>query len=344
MRAMTVNNRQWRLASHPEGMPQQDNWTLTESEVPAPGSGELLVRSLYVDVAPYMRGRISRQQNYTSGVGIGEVMTAASVAEVVESKADAFRAGDLVVATTGWQEYAAVPAATVRRVDRQVADLPHWLDSLGTNGPTAYFALLETGRIKPGDTVVISAAAGSVGQIAGQIAKLCGCRAIAVTSTSEKLAWCREIGYDDGIAYRAEPDLSAAIARVCPDGVDVYFDNTAGPILDAVFQNLATHARIVVVGTISLADRFEQPDIGPRFMRKILVSRARVEGFLSGDHAHRMDEAYRRLGAWHRSGALKSKFDIAEGFETLPGAFLRLLTSKNVGKQLVRVAEPVTKS
>ena len=179
-----------------------------------------------------------------------------------------------------------------------------------------------------------------MGQIAGQIAKICGCRAIAITSTEEKLTWCREIGYDDGIAYRNEPDLAAAIARVCPDGVDVYYDNTAGPILDAVFQNLATHARIVVVGTISLADRFEQPDIGPRFMRKILVSRARVQGFLAGDYGLRFDEAYRRLAAWQKSGALKSRFDIVDGFENLPGAFMRLLTSQNLGKQVVRVAEP----
>ena len=336
-------NRQWVLASYPEGMPSLDNWTRTESPVPAPGDGELLVRGLYVDVAPYMRGRISRQQNYAAGVGLGDVMTAAAVAEVVESKAGGYRPGDLVVATTGWQEYAAVPAAAVRRVDPTAAPLPHWLDSLGTNGPTAYFALLDTGRIRPGETVVISAAAGSVGQIAGQIAKLCGCRAIAVTSSAEKLAWCREIGYDDGINYRAEEDLSAAIERVCPEGVDVYYDNTAGPILDAVLQNLATHARIVVVGTISLADRFDQPDIGPRFMRKILVARARMEGFLSGDFAHRSAEAYRRLTAWHRAGLLKSRFDVAEGFDSLPAAFLRLLTSKNIGKQVVHVADPGAK-
>ena len=340
MPPMATSNRQWRLAAYPEGLPSEDNWALSDGAVPEPGAGELLVRGLYVDVAPYMRGRISRQQNYAAGVSLGEVMTAAAVAEVVRSNAGEYRPGDLVVATTGWQEYAAVPAATVRRVDPQVADLPHWLDALGTNGPTAYFALLETGRIKPGDTVVISAAAGSVGQIAGQIAKLCGCRAIAVTSSAEKLAWCREIGYDDGIDYRAERDLSAAIARVCPNGVDVYFDNTAGPILDAVMQNLATFARVVVVGTISLADRFEQPDIGPRFMRRILVARARIEGFLSGDFAHRSAEAYERLAAWHRAGVLRSRFDIAEGIESLPGAFLRLLTSRNIGKQLVRVAEP----
>ena len=340
MRLMAVSNRQWRLASHPEGLPALDNWALSEGAVPEPGAGELLVRSLYLDVAPYMRGRISRQQNYAAGVSLGEVMTAAGVAEVVRSNAAAYRPGDLVTATTGWQEYAALPAAAARRVDPAVGDLPLWLDALGTNGPTAYFALLETGRIKPGETVVISAAAGSVGQLAGQIAKLCGCRTIAVTSSAEKLAWCRELGYDDGIDYRAERDLAAAIARVCPNGVDVYFDNTAGPILDAVMQNLATFARVVVVGTISLADRFEQPDVGPRFMRRILVSRARIEGFLSGDYAHRADEAYARLAAWHRAGAVRSRFDVAEGFERLPEAFLRLLTSKNVGKQVVRVAEP----
>ena len=336
---MASINRQWLLASHPEGMPSLDNWTMTEGAPPEAGDGELLVRSLYVDVAPYMRGRISRQQNYTSGVSVGDVMTAAAVAEVEQSNAAGYRPGDLVVATTGWQEYAAVGAATVRRVDPAAADLPHWLDSLGINGPTAYFALLDTGRIRPGETVVISSAAGSVGQIAGQIAKLSGCRAIAITSSAEKLAWCREIGYDDGINYREEADLSAALARVCPHGVDVYFDNTAGPILDAVLQNMATHARVVVVGTISLADRFEQPDIGPRFMRKILVARARIEGFLMGDYAHRLGEAYSRLTAWHQAGLLRSKFDVAEGFDKLPGAFLRLLTSQNLGKQVVRVAE-----
>lgn len=340
MPRMAMSNRQWRLASYPEGMPSADNWALAEGAVPEPGAGELLVRALYVDVAPYMRGRISRQRNYTAGVGLGEVMTAAAVAEVVRSNAAGYGPGDLVVAATGWQEYAAVPAAAVRRVDPALGDLPLWLDLLGTNGPTAYFALLETGRVKPGDTVVVSAAAGSVGQIAGQIAKLCGCRAIAVTSSPEKLAWCRELGYDDGIDYRAEPDLSAALARVCPHGVDVYFDNTAGPILDAVMQNLATFARVVVVGTISLADRFEQPDVGPRFMRKILVSRARIEGFLSGDYEPRAAEAYARLAAWHRAGALRSRFDVAEGFASLPDAFLRLLTSRNIGKQVVRVAEP----
>jgi len=191
--------------------------------------------------------------------------------------------------------------------------------------------------MRPGDTVLISAAAGSVGQIAGQIAKLAGCRVIAVTSSEEKIARCRELGYDAGINYRTEPDLAAAIARECPDGVDVFFDNTAGSIHDAVLQNLATHARIILCGTVALVEKFGQPDIGPRFMRQILVARARIQGFLVSDYQHRYVDARTRLAEWHRAGKLQFQYDIADGLENTPNAFLRVLTSKNLGKQLVRI-------
>ena len=233
----------------------------------------------------------------------------------------------------GWQQFAVVSPEVVRRVDPELAPLPCWLDFLGLNGVTAYFGLLDAAEMKPGDTVIISAAAGSV----GQIAKLSGCRAIAITSSEEKIARCIELGYDAGINYRTQPDLAAAIIRACPDGVDVFFDNTAGPIHDAVMQNLATNARITVCGTVSLADKFGQPDMGPRFMRQILVARARVQGFLVTDYQQRFQLAWSRLAAWHRAGTLKSQFDIAEGIESAPNAFLRVLTSKNLGKQLVRV-------
>jgi len=248
--------------------------------------------------------------------------------------------GDIVATdfSFGWQDFAVLQPSVVRRVDPSVAPLPCWLDVLSLNGMTAYFALVDAGSMKPGDTVVVSAAAGSVGQIAGQIAKLCGCRVIAITSSPQKLAWCRELGYDEAINYRTEPDLSAAIARACPKGVDLFMDNTAGPIHDAVLQNLAIHARVVVVGTVSLADKFGKPDIGPRFLRQILVARARVRGFLIMDYQQRYEEARARLVTWYRAGALRSKFDIAEGLESTPRAFLRLLTSQNLGKQLVRVA------
>ena len=341
---MRNTNRQWRLVSYPEGMPHVTDWALSESPIPQPGSGEMLVRALYLDVAPYMRGRISPQPNYAGGVSPGDVMVGGGIGEVLHSNTPVYQPGDLVVTdfAFGWQDFAVLSPGVVRRVDPTVAPLPCWLDFLGPNGPTAYFGLVDAAAMKPGDTVVISAAAGSVGQIAGQIAKLAGGRVIALTSSDEKLAWCRELGYDDGLNYRAESDLSAAIARVCPNGVDVFFDNTAGPLHDAVVQHLAPHARITLCGTVSLADRFGQPDIGPRFWRHLLVARARIQGFLVLDYQQRYQEAWTRLAQWYRAGVLKSRFDIVEGLEQMPTAFLRLLTSQNLGKQLVKVGEERT--
>jgi len=336
---MSDSNRQWRLVSYPEGMPSESDWEMSEGPVPAPGDGEMLVRSIYLDVAPYMRARISPQKNYAAGVGPGDVMLGGAIGEVVRSNSPAYKPGDFVVSdlTFGWQEFAVLSPSVVRRVDTAVAPLPCWLDFMGLNGLTAYIGLVDAGEMRPGDTVLISAAAGSVGQIAGQIAKLSGCRVIAVTSSEEKIARCRELGYDAGINYRTEPDLAAAIARECPDGVDVFFDNTAGPIHDAVLQNLATHARIILCGTVALAETFGQPDIGPRFMRQVLVARARIQGFLVLDYQHRYAEARTRLAEWHRAGRLQYQYDIADGIENTPSAFLRVLTSKNLGKQLVRV-------
>ena len=334
-------NRQWRLASYPDGMPVESNWSLAEAPVPEPAPGEMLVRAIYLDVAPYMRGRISPQKNYAAGVSPGEVMIGGGIGEVVRSNSRDYKAGDIVVTdhSFGWQEHALVRPGTCRPVDPQVAPLPYWLDALGMNGMTAYFALYDCAAARPGDTVVISAAAGSVGQIAGQLAKLAGCRAVGITSSPEKAAWCREIGYDGVVDYRAESDLVAAIARACPRGVDVYIDNTAGSIHDAVVQNLALRARIAIVGAVSLAGQFGKPDIGPRFHRQFLIARATVRGFLVSDYQDRYPEARARMGAWVKSGALKSKFDIAKGLEEMPRAFLRLLKSENLGKQLVQVGD-----
>ena len=336
---MPDSNRQWRLVSYPEGMPSESDWEMSEGPIPEPGDGEMLVRAIYLDVAPYMRARISPQKNYAAGVGPGDVMLGGAIGEVVRSNDSAYKPGDFVVSdfTFGWQDYSVISPSVVRRIDTDLAPLPCWLDFMGLNGLTAYIGLVDVGGMRPGDTVLISAAAGSVGQIAGQIAKLSGCRAIAVTSSEEKIARCRELGYDSGINYRTEPDLAAAIARECPDGVDVFFDNTSGPIHDAVLQNLATHARIILCGTVALAETFGQPDIGPRFMRQILVARAQIEGFLVLDYQHRYAEARTRLADWHRAGKLQYQYDIADGLENTPNAFLRVLTSKNLGKQLVRV-------
>jgi NADPH-dependent curcumin reductase CurA len=334
-------NRQWRLASYPEGLPTAANWSLSETAVREPGAEQILVRAIYLDVAPYMRARVSPQKNYAAGVKPGEVMIGGGIGEVMQSNARQFKAGDIVVTDHGfgWQEYATLKASTVRPVDSQLAPLPYWLDALGMNGMTAYFALLDAAAMRAGDTVVISAAAGSVGQIAGQIARIGGARALGITSTLEKAEWCREIGYADVISYAETADLVSAVGRACPGGVDVYIDNTGGRMHDAVMQNLATGARIALVGTISLASRFGQPDIGQRFLRQALIARATIKGFLVSDYQSQQPEARKRIAAWVRAGLLRSRFDIAEGIENMPEAFLRLLTSRNIGKQLVRVSE-----
>jgi NADPH-dependent curcumin reductase CurA len=334
-------NRQWRLTSYPEGMPAEANWTFSESPLREAGANQMLVRAIYLDVAPYMRGRISPQKNYAAGVKPGEVMIGGGIGVVVQSNAKEYKPGEIIVTDHGfgWQEYAVLRPSAVRRVDRDLAPLPYWLDALGMNGMTAYFALADAGHMKPGDTVVISAAAGSVGQIAGHIAKLSGCRAVGITSSPEKAASCREAGYAEAIDYRAQSDLRAAVAKACPDGVDLFIDNTAGPIHDAVMQNLATHARVVIVGAVSLAAKFGQPDVGPRFLRQILIARATVRGFLVSDYQQLQPEARKRIGAWYQAGLLQSKFDIAKGIENTPAAFLRLLESRNFGKQLVQVSD-----
>jgi NADPH-dependent curcumin reductase CurA len=338
---MTKMNRQWRLTSYPEGMPGVDNWALAEAPIAEPRENQLLVRAIYLDVAPYMRSRISPQKNYAAGISPGDLMVGGGIGEVVKSNVKEYKAGDLVVTdhSFGWQEFAVLRPSVVRRVERDTAPLPYWLDALGMNGMTGYFALVDAARVQPGDTVVVSAAAGSVGQIAGQIAKLSGCRAVGITSSARKAAWCREIGYDEVVVYGGEADLAAAVRKACPRGVDIFIDNTAGAIHDAVVQNLATHARIALVGSVSLAGQFGKPDIGPRFHRQILIARATVQGFLVSDYQDRYGPARQRLAHWVKDGALKSNFDIAKGLEALPGAFLRLLTSQNLGKQLVQVGE-----
>ena len=338
---MNKVNRQWRLANYPDGMPTEDNWIMSKSSIPEPGENEVVAEAIYLDVAPYMRGRISPQKNYTSGVGLGDLMVGGAIGQVVNSNVVDYPVGQLIVTGNfGWQEYAALKPNEMRKVDTEIAPLPCWFDFMGTNGITAYFGLIEVGSMKVGDTVVISAAAGSVGQIAGQIAKLSGCRVIAITSSEEKLAWCQKIGYDDGISYKTEPNLVDAITRVCPNGVDLYFDNTAGPIHDAVMQNLATFARIVVCGTVSLADRFDKPDIGERFLRRILVARARVQGFIVDDYQNRHQKAWKCLADWYQRGLLNCEYDIVQDIHSMPSAFLRLLKSQNLGKQLVQVSTP----
>ncbi|ENO79462.1 NADP-dependent dehydrogenase [Thauera sp. 63] len=320
-------------------MPTEADWELFEAPLPHPDEGEVLARAIYLDVAPYMRGRISPQQNYAEGVVPGQLMVGGGVAEILESRHPDCRPGELIVTdfSFGWQEYATLRPASFRKIPGNFAPLPYWLDAFGINGLTAYFSLFEAARLKPGEQVAISAAAGSVGQIAGQLTKIAGAHGLAFTSSSEKARSCLESGYEQVINYRTEASLNAAVSACCPNGIDVFIDNTAGSIHDAVMCNLAPHARVIVVGTASLAENFEQPDLGARFLRQILVRRATLKGFLYLDYQSQHEKARERLIGWYESGSLRSRFDIAEGIESMPNAFIRLLRSENLGKQIVQV-------
>ena len=341
---MAEINRQVVLAAHPQGMPGEADFRLVESPMPAPGPDQALVRAIYVSVDPYMRGRISPQKSYAKGVEVGEVMVGEAVGQVVGSESPRFAAGDIVAGMLGWQQYAAADAAGLRQVDPALAPVSTALGVLGMPGITAYFALLEIGQPKAGETVLVSSAAGAVGSAVGQIARIKGARAVGVAGSEAKAAYVRDtLGFDGCINYKTAPDLPAAVAEACPDGVDVYFDNVGGGVHDAAMANLNLGARIVICGSISTYNRLGQPDIGPRHMRTLLVKRARMQGFLVFDYAKRYSEARAELAAWLGDGRLVYKEDVVDGLERAPAAFIRLLTGENFGKQLVRIGpDPTT--
>jgi NADPH-dependent curcumin reductase CurA len=243
----------------------------------------------------------------------------------------------------GWQEWSVLTPdifgpAGVNKIDPKLAPIESSLSWLGMPGITAYFGLLEVGRPRPGETVVVSAASGAVGQLVGEIAKLAGCRAVAIAGDDNKLQWCHEIGFDAAINYKKAADLAAAVKEACPEGVDVFFDNTAGPIHDAVMKNLSIGARVVICGLVALAGQFDKPDVGERFMGHLIVTRASIHGFLVFDWWHRRGEALKRLASWQRAGKIRFKEDVLGGIERMPEAFLRLLQGKNFGKQIVQIS------
>ena len=333
-----TQNESWFLKDFPQGMPSADNWELHKTTMPTPDADELLVRTLWLSVDPYMRGRISPSKNYAAGIVPGDLMIGGGVGEVIESNNPEFSKGDIIESDYfGWQNYSTLPASTATKLDPNTAPVQSALSYLGMPGLTAYFSLLYTGAPKKGETILISAASGAVGQIAGQIAGIKGFNPVAVCGSDEKLAWCRELGYSAGVNHRKAHDLTAAITEACPQGIDVYLDNTAGSIHDAAMHNLNTFGRVVVVGTVALADRFGQPDIGQRHLRQILITRARIEGFLLDDFHANYQKARADLTAWHQAGLLQHKEDIADGIETVPHAFVRMLKGENFGKQLVRL-------
>ncbi len=337
---MTRNdvNRQVLLKARPAGIPQAEHFELVERPLPVPADGQVLVRNLYLSVDPAMRGWVSAVANYSEPVPLGGVMRSVAAGRVVESRHPDWRAGDLVTGMFGWQDFAAVDAAAIQtRVTDKDVPLSAWLGVLGTNGLTAYFGLLDAGQPKPGETVVISTAAGSVGSCVGQIAKIKGCRTVGIAGGPAKIALCRDdFGYDAVIDYRHD-DLDAALRAACPKGADIYFDNTAGTISDVVLKHLNVGARVVICGTASIAS-WDPIPLGPRVERHLLVKRARMQGILIFDYAARYDEGRADLVRWLREGRLTYREDILDGIEQAPDAIAGLYRGENLGKRLIKIA------
>ena len=332
-------NRRITLAGRPKGFPEESDFRLEDAPLPRPGPGEALVRIAFLSVDPYMRGRMSTRASYAAPVGLGEVMTGGAVGKVVESNDPQLQPGDVVEGQLGWQEYAAVRPHEVRKVDPSLAPISTAVGVLGMPGMTAYFGLLEVGQPKPGDTVVVSGAAGAVGSIVGQIARICGCRVIGIAGSDDKIAYItRELGFDAAFNYRTVTDYDSRLKELCPAGIDVYFDNVGGAVSDAVWRQIALRARIVICGQISQYN-LEKAGTGPRQLFQLISKRARAEGFLVSDFRQHYPEAMSRMAAWIREGRLRYHEDIAEGIENAPRAFLDMMRGRNLGKQLVRISE-----
>lgn len=333
-------HRQVILTSRPTGIPQAEHFALQTVPLRAPREGEIVVRNELLSVDPAMRGWVNAAANYADPVAIGAVMRSFAVGTVVASRHPAYAEGDQVMGMLNWQEYAVTDPRPIRRKVTET-DLPLSLalGVLGLNGVTAYFALTEIGEPRPGDTVVVSTAAGAVGSAVGQIAKLAGCRTVGIAGGDAKVRLCLDaFGYDSAVDYRA-PTFAADFAQACPDGVNVYFDNTGGPVSDTVLPLLAKHGRVVICGTASVASWDPWPT-GPRVERHLLNKSARMQGFLIWDYEHRYAEAVARLAAWVRSGQLRYREEILEGLAQAPDAIAGLYRGENLGKRLIRVDHP----
>lgn len=330
-------NREWVLAKRPAGEPSMDCFELEETETAALTTGELLVQTRYLSVDPYMRGRMSDSESYAEPWAVGEPLNGGIVGEVVEAESDAYDTGDLVTGEGTWAEYSVMDAADVTAVDPSIAAPEAYLGVLGMPGRTAYFGLLEVGDPSPGETVVVSGAAGAVGSVVGQIAKLNGCRVVGFAGTDEKTTWLtEELGFDAAINYKSTDGYQAALADAAPGGVDVYFDNVGGPITDAVFTQLNLDARVAVCGQIAHYNDETVPT-GPRKLPQLIAPRATVQGLLVGDFANRFGVATEQLSEWVASGDLSHRETVVEGLSNAPDAFLGLFSGDNIGKQVVQV-------
>ena len=333
-----MQNRCVILNDRPVSVPGPEFFDIDTRRVPDVVEGEFLVRNSYLSVDPAMRGWVNDAPNYSPPVPVGDVMRAIAVGEVVESRHPAYRAGDRISGTFGWQEYAVSDGSDVmRKLSDRETSLSRALGVLGLNGLTAYFGLLDLCVPEEGETLVVSTAAGAVGSCVGQIARIRGCRTVGIAGGAEKVRQClKEFGYDSAIDYKNTSDLNGEIEKASPDGVDMYFDNTCGPISDSVLGHLALGARIAICGTASIQEWDPLP-VGPRVHRQLLVARARMSGLLVHDYADRFDEAVDNLIGWLDSGELVSREHVLDGIEQAPGAIGMLYRGENTGKLVIRL-------
>lgn len=331
-------NRQVVLANRPSGYPTEDDFRVMDAAVPELKEGQVLVRTLWLSLDPYMRGRMSEGPSYAAPHPIGQTMPEATVGKVVATRRTDTPVGLMVEAPTGWQDFLVSDGRALRRLDSTEAPVSTALGVLGMPGLTAYDGLFEIGRPQIGETVVVSAAAGAVGAVVGQLAKLAGCRVVGIAGTEAKVSYLlEELGFDAAVNYKTEP-LGQKLAAACPRGVDIYFDNVGGAITDAVMEVLADRARVVICGQISQYN-LEEPDDGPRNLRQLLIRQASMEGFLVGRFANRADAARERLTRLVREGKLKYKEDVVQGLENAPKALISMMRGENFGKLLVKVAD-----
>jgi NADPH-dependent curcumin reductase CurA len=336
---MDAVNHQVRLAARPVGLPQPSDWSHTEEPVPEPGEGEVLVKLLYLSLDPAMRGWMNEGRSYIAPVGVGDVMRALAAGRVVASNHPGLAVGDHVTGLLGVQEYATVSGDAVGKVDAGIAPLPTYLGTLGMPGMTAHFGLLDIGRPEEGETVVVSGAAGAVGGVVGQIAKLKGARAVGIAGGAQKCRYVVEdLGFDAAIDYKSE-DVAECLREHCPKGIDVYFDNVGGDILDAALARLARHARVIICGAISQYNAAGAMT-GPSNYMSLLVNHASMTGFVVSDYGDRYLDGVREMTGWLTDGKLVAREDVAKGgIERFPETLLRLFEGKNTGKLVLRVAE-----
>ncbi|MCH8203793.1 MAG: NADP-dependent oxidoreductase [Candidatus Hydrogenedentes bacterium] len=333
-------NRVYTLAARPVGFPKETDFKLTEQPKPAPGDGEFLIRTRFVSVDPYMRGRMNEARGYADPFEIGKTIYGGAVGEIVESNNDNFKVGGFVHGMWGWQDYAVSDGKGVFPVDPGLAPVQTSIGVLGMPGMTAYFGFLEICKPKPGDCAFISGAAGAVGQLVGQIAKIKGCSPVVGSCGSdEKVEYLtKDCGYDAAFNYKTDTNYLAKVRELCPKGVDCYFDNVGGDLTDAVFANLAPMSRVSICGMISQYN-LEKPETGPRTTyMMMLIRQVTVQGFLVPQFGARFPEGIQQMAGWIEEGKITYREDIVEGLENTPKAFIQMLNGKNKGKQLVKVS------